>query len=158
MSKKYNKSEAWLIAQARRKADRLLNAYNKYVADFEAKRKTWETKKWKPADTDILSYQDYLSQRDFLKSKKIAAGNITRKIISMQFYQISEASAERIMLKLKLLGIETIEGEKITIEKLKRGLNRAAITVINNALKTHGYADSYERAEWITETVYYDSL
>lgn len=158
MSRKYNKSDAWLVAQARRQADRLLNAYERYVSSFEAKKTSWAKTNWKPADADVLSYQDYLSQRELLKSRGVAAGNITKKIISMQFYSINEASAQRLMLDLKLLGIETLDGETVTIEKLKRGLNKKALTVINEALKQHGFSSGYERANWITDHIYEDSL
>lgn len=146
MSRKYNVTA------------RLLSAYNKYVTEFQKKSTAWAKRGYAPVDNTTLSYEDYVAQRGFLKARGVAAGNITKKIISMQFYEMNEASAQRIMLDLKLLGIETLDGEKITIEKLKRGLGKRALSVINEALKQHGYAGGYERAQWITEHIYEDSL
>lgn len=109
-------------------------------------------------DPLALSYADYVANRTYLKSKGVAAGNVTRTIISQQLYAFSQNQALALMDELEALGITSLGGMKVTIEALKGGLGKLALSEINDALKASGMMSGYERSDWITEHIYADSI
>lgn len=139
--------------------NRMLKAYEKYVTDFQKRTTAWVKKGFTPKTTVALSYEDYVANRQLLKTGKhpVAAGNITRVIISKQLYEFNQTQAEALVAELKAKSIETLGGQKITVERIKAGLGRAALSELNNILKAEGKS-GYERAQYITEHVYEDSL
>lgn len=146
MSRKYNVTT------------RLLQAYNKYIDQFNKRTAIWAKKGYSPVDPKALSFDDFVANRTYLKGRGIAPGNVTRTIISQQLYQFNQAQAERLKKELELAGITKIGNQNITIEKLKAGLGKDALSLLNQVLREQGLESGYERAQWITEHIYEDSL
>lgn len=146
MSRKYNATT------------RLLNAYSRYTSQLASRIAIWNKKGYTPVDPTALSFEDFVANRDFLKSRGVAAGNATRVIISQQLYAFSQSQAESLLNELSALGINYIDNKKITIESLKAGMGNNALSELNEALKARGIASGYERAKYISEHIYEDSL
>lgn len=146
MSRKYNATT------------RLLNAYSKYTSQLANRTAIWAKKGYTPVDPTALSFEDFVANRTYLKSRGIAPGNITRTIISQQLYMFNQAQATALVEELAGMGITAIGGKKITIEAIKAGMGKDALSALNEALKDKGLASGYERAQYITEHIYEDSL
>lgn len=152
MSRKYNT------------AARMLKAYQNYVQTFEKRVTKLLQRGYEPIAPDMLSFEEFKGNRAYLAKMGVAPGNITRTIVSRQLYQFNQAQAEDMMMALKELGIiddkdRTLYGYRVTIESLrsKGGLGDEALSMINDTLKQRGLTGS-ERAAWITEHIYEDSL
>ena len=146
MSRKYNAT------------GRLLNAYQKYIGQLAKRTAVWARKGYMPVDPGALSFSDFVANREYLRGKGVASGNLTRTIISQQLYAFSQAQAANIVDKLAELGVTVINGQKVTVEAVKGGLGNAALSVLNDELKAQGVQSGYERAQWITENIYEDSM
>ena len=146
MSRKYNATT------------RLLNAYSKYTTQLANRTAIWAKKGHTPVDPTALSFEDFVANRTYLKSKGIAAGNVTRTIISQQLYAFSQSQAEALLNELTGMGITAIGGKKITIEAIKAGMGKDALSALNEALKDSGLESGYERAQYISEHIYEDSI
>lgn len=146
MSRKYNTTT------------RLLNAYRKYTDQLAKRTAIWAKKGYTPVDSTALSFEDFVANRAYLKSIGVAAGNVTRTIISKQLYAFNQSQAEALLTELHSFGITTIYGKKITIEAIKAGMGKDALSALNEALKEAGLESGYERAAYISEHIYEDSL
>lgn len=137
---------------------RLLNAYSKYVNQLNKRTAVWAKKGYIPVDPTPLSFEDFVANRELLKAKGVNRGNITNMLISQQLYEFNSRQASALLEQLTNLGITEIDGVKITLDKLKSGMGYKALSELNKALKASGIDSGYERAQWITENVYADSL
>lgn len=146
MSRKYNAT------------GRLLNAYQKYIGELSKRTAIWARKGYMPVDPGALSFDDFVANREYLKGKGVASGNLTRTIISQQLYAFSQTQAVNMVQALADMGITVIGGKKITVEAIKSGLGRDALSALNAELKAQGIQSGYERSQWITENIYEDSL
>lgn len=146
MARKYNKQT------------RLLSAYNRYVDKLNKRSAFWYKRGYTPVDTTPLSFADFVANRDYLRSRGVAAGNITNVIISQQLYQFNQAQAVNLIEALSEFGITSINNKKITVDYIKSGGGKEALSALNEALKASGTDSGYERAQFITETIYADSL
>lgn len=146
MSRKYNA------------ATRLLNAYGKYTEQLAKRTAIWAKKGYTPVDPTALSFEDFVANREYLKSRGIAAGNVTRTIISQQLYAFNQSQAEALIKELAGMGITSIKGKKLSLEAIKAGGGKDALSALNEALKAAGMESGYERAQYITEHIYEDSI
>ena len=103
MSRKYNA------------ATRLLNAYGKYTEQLAKRTAIWAKKGYTPVDPTALSFEDFVANREYLKSRGIAAGNVTRTIISQQLYAFNQSQAEALIKELAGMGITSIKGKKLSL-------------------------------------------
>lgn len=136
---------------------RLLKAYGKYVDVLNKRVAIWNKKGYTPVDSTPLSFSDYVANRDFLKTRGIAPGNITNMIVSQQLYEFNSQQAQALIDALRSYNITSINGKKLTIDYIKGGGGKEAMSILNDFLKVEGYESGYERAKKITELVYQDS-
>ena len=136
---------------------RLANAYAKYVNDFGKKSANLINKGYTPADSIVLTYDEYVASRKAYSAAGVAAGNITNKIISNQLYQVNQYTARNIASELKTYRITSIKGQKISVSGLRTGQYKAALSELNDQLNANGMMSGYERADWITENIVGDS-
>lgn len=146
------------MARQYNKSLRLLKAYNKYVDVLNKRVGIWSKKGYTPVDTTPLSFEDYVANREFLASRGIASGNITNMIVSQQLYEFNQAQASNLVNMLKSYGITSINGKRLTVEFIKAGGGKEALSVLNDLLKMSGVESGYERSQIITENIYQDSL
>ena len=142
---------------------RMLKAYENYVQQFTKRSAAQLAKGYQIEAPEILPFEQFKSNREYLSRIGVAPGNITRTIVSNQLYEYSQVQAEEMYNALQELGIidesdMTIYGTKVTLEALKSkgGLGGEALSLINDRLKEVGY-NGYERAAWITNQIYQDS-
>lgn len=137
---------------------RLLKAYERYTEVLSKRSANFMKHGYTPVDTTPLSFNDYVANREYLAGRGIATGNITNKIVAMQLYEFSKKQAKTLLEELTNAGITKIDGKKITLESLKAGGGNEAMSLLNEVLKQRGITSGYERAEWMTENFYQDSL
>lgn len=125
---------------------RLQKSYTKYVSDLAKRATIWAKKGYTPVDTSPLTFNDFVANREFLKSMGIASGNITRTLISQQLYEFNQSQATNIFNQLKTLGIDKLNGKKLTLESLKSELGKDALSAINEVLKDT-LGSGYDRAK-----------
>lgn len=135
MSRKYNATT------------RLLNAYQKYINQLNQRTAIWARKGYSPVDPTALSFEDFVANRQYLKSRGVAAGNVTRTIISQQLYAFNQSQATRLVEELKNMGVTQAGGRKLTVESVKAGLGKDALSTLNSLLKEQGLDSGYERAQ-----------
>lgn len=145
MSRKYNTTT------------RLLNAYSNYVSQLTKRTAVWAKRGYVPVDPTPLSFDDFVANRELYKSRGVNRGNITNTIISTQLYEFNQSQATALIKSLNDFGITKIDGQKITLEKLKAGLGKKALSELNKALTASGVESGYDRANWIAENIYVDS-
>lgn len=146
------------MARQYNKSLRLLKAYSKYVDVLNKRAGVWNKKGYIPVDTTPLSFEDYVANREYLASRGVASGNITNMIVSQQLYEFNQAQATNLVNMLKDFGITSINGKRLTVEFIKSGGGKEALSVLNDLLKASGVESGYERSQIITENVYQDSL
>lgn len=145
---------------------RMLKAYQNYVEQFTKRSTAQLARGYQIVAPKILSFEEFKGNRTLLRKMGVASGNITRVIVSKQIYEFSQEDAKAMFNALQDLGIidkkdMTIYGTKVTLEALrsKGGIGGEALSLINDKLKEDPkYANSYDRAEYIRELVFQDSL
>lgn len=160
MSRKYSKSSTWFTSQAKRQKERLIKAYDSYLEQFSRRKTSMILRGLKPADTQQLTFNEFVGLRKIEKSMGVASGNITRTIISSQLYEFTQTEAEDIYSILEDLDMLEIDGKKVSIESIRGGAfgNKLLLDKINTWLRdTQMISSSYDRAEWITHKIFGDS-
>lgn len=146
MSRKYNVE------------NRLQKAYQRYLEEYRTRSQKWVKRGHKLADPMEMSYNDYVMNRDLQKSLGVAPGNVNRVLVSNQLYEYSQETAKNILEQLNELNLNDKMG-KISIRGLRGGLAGKALSLINEELKKDpNFSSGYDRAQYIKEHVYPDSL
>ena len=133
---------------------RLERAYTKYLEAFETKMSWMRGKNLTPADSRVLSYNDFIAQRKLYAEMGVKSGNITSKIIYTQMYHHSQVEASNLVLMLQendLLQSGKLEGDTVTARKLMSDLELwdKSLSALNEELKARGISSGYARANYI---------